>query len=404
MEERDIKKIKNLEKAGERIKKAIKDKENIVLFGDSDLDGVTSVIIAKETIQNLGGRVSAVAFPDRDNDGYGLNKKAISQIKKFGPALLIVFDCGIGNFEEIKIANKNGFEVIVVDHHEILGKLPEASIIIDPKQPGDEYPFKNLAAVGLSLYLSSFILGEKMTESLSQNFLELAAMATIADMMPRIEDNEEIIRKGLSSIRDSWRPGIKALFKIVSLEFDSPDVFLEKESQVKGFNYLSPIQQVEKINSFLNIPEIENGLPVIFQLLTTPNEEKAEKIVQNLLKKTLEKKEKIREIILFLEEKMTENPFQKIIFEGNKDWRLILLGVPASIISSKYQIPVFLFRKGEKDSPGSARAPLGENLVKMMEKCSEYLITYGGHPPAAGFRVKNENLGKFKDCLEKHIH
>ncbi len=377
--------IKNLKRAAERIKKAIEKNEKIILFGDADMDGITSVIILKETIENLNGKVEEIGFPDREKDGYGLNEKALASFKKYAPALLVVMDCGIGNFKEIDLANKIGFEVIVIDHHEVLGKVPNASIIIDPKQPGDNYPFKQLATVGLVFYLSKVILGKKLKKSLEKNFLELAAMATIADMMPRIKDNKKIIEKGLESIRDSWRPGIQALFKTASLN-------------IEMFNYLSLGQQIEKIDSFLNIPEFKNGYPFVYLLLTSQDERKAEKIATELFRKSLQKKEKIREIIDFLSKKYF-NDKNPLIFDGDEGWELILLGTVASVLCQKFQKPVFLYKKNEKESPGSIRAPEGFNVVEALKSCSRYLITFGGHPQAAGFRVANNNLKKFKDCL-----
>jgi len=192
--------IKNIDKAAKRIIKAVKNKERIVIYGDSDLDGAASVIILEETIKNLGGAAACIYFPDRETEGYGLNKKALSFLKKFSPGLLVMVDCGISNFEEIELAEKIGFETVVVDHHEVLEKLPKASIIVDPKQKGDKYPFKLFAAAGIVFKLSQEALGKKMTESVEQNFLELAALATIADMMPQKADNLDITEKGSKMI------------------------------------------------------------------------------------------------------------------------------------------------------------------------------------------------------------
>jgi len=381
--------IKNLKKAAKRISAAIKSKENIILYGDADMDGISSVIILKEAIENLGGKVKAVYFPDREKDGYGINEKALAFLKKYSPALLISLDCGISNFKEVKMAQKIGFEVIIIDHHEILGGVPEASIVVDPKQPGDKYPFKQFAAVGLAWYLSKVLLGKKMTKALRNNFLELAAMATIADMMPRVADNEKIIEQGLSSLKESWRPGIQALFNVGSLRIDM-------------FNYLSSLQQVEKMNSLLNIPDTKKALPTAFRLLTCLTVEEAEKLAEELFRGSVQKKEKIRKIVYFLEEKIAENFKSPIVFEGNSDWQLVLLGTVASIISQKYQKPVFLYKKGKKESSGSIRAPGRDNVVEAMKQCPSLLMTFGGHPQAAGFRVKNENLEKFRECLIRY--
>jgi len=200
--------IKNLKKVADRIKKAVKNKEKIILYGDADLDGSGSVIILEESIKNLGGEVSAVYFPDRTIEGYGLNEKALDTLKNFSPALLIISDCGIGNIKEIDIAKKMGFETIIIDHHEVLEKLPKASIIVDPKQKGDKYPFKSFSAAGVVFKLAELLLEDQLNDSLKRNFLELVALATIADMMPQEKENKVYIEEGLKSFENSWRPGI----------------------------------------------------------------------------------------------------------------------------------------------------------------------------------------------------
>ena len=205
-------KIKNLRKAAQRILRAIKNEERIILYGDADLDGTTSVIILKESIQSLGGKVFAVYFPDREKEGYGITKTGLNFLRKYSPALLIALDCGIGNFKEIKLAKKLGFEVILIEHHEIIDKLPQASIVVDPKQKGDRYPFKGLASAGITFKLSELLFNKKMTTTLKRTFLELVALATIADMMPRQSENKVFIEEGLSTLNNSLRPGINIFF------------------------------------------------------------------------------------------------------------------------------------------------------------------------------------------------
>lgn len=372
--------IKNLKKVATRIRKAIKDKEKIVIYGDSDMDGVCSVIILKECIQNLGGDIPEVYFPDRETEGYGINKTALKNLKSHAPALLIALDLGIGNFKEVDIANKMGFHVIIVDHHEILGKLPNADIIVDPKQKGDKYPFKLFANVGLVYRLAIVLLKDKMTDNLRKDFLELAAMATIADMMPQTDDNEEIIMEGLSSLRDSWRPGIQALLELESI------------------SHLSLMYQVNKMNSLLNIRDVSEKTPASFRLLTISNIEDAGRMVEKLLEKNAEKKRKIKDILEQVEARIS---FKKdsIIFEGDSSWELVLLGIVCSIMTQKYDKPVFLYRKDKKDSQGSIRTPKDHNVVSAMNSCSDYFMNYGGHPMAAGFRAENKNLDKIKECL-----
>ncbi len=210
--------IKNLKKAAERIKKAIKNREKIILYGDADLDGTTSLILLKESIKNLGGEITAIYFPDREKEGYGLTQEALHSLKINAPAFLITLDLGISNFKEISLAEKMGFEVMIIDHHEILDKLPEAKIIVDPKQKGDKASLQYLATVGIVYKLSELLFLNEMSQELKQSFLEIVALGTIADAMPREGENEIMIAQGLQSIANSWRPGIKAFFRERSFE------------------------------------------------------------------------------------------------------------------------------------------------------------------------------------------
>lgn len=375
--------IKNLKKAADRISKAVKKKERIILYGDADLDGTTSVIILEETIKNLGGNVLAFYFPDREKEGYGLTKKALDFLKDKAPALLIVLDCGIGNVKEVSLAKKIGFKVIIVDHHEPLDKLPLAEIIVDPKQKDDKYPFKKLACAGVAFKLSEAVLGKKMTDSLRKNFLELTAIATIADMMPKESENKIFIEQGLSFLEDSWRPGIKAFLE----EFkDYPDIY----------------QKVSKVISILNIRDVENNLPASFRLMTCSSVQEAKEMIREFLEKTETRKNKLEEMMAEIEKRISSNE-EPIIFEGNNDFELMLVSSAASILCRKYGKPVFLYKVMEKESQGTVRTPKEVNGVSLMKKCSDLLMTFGGHAQAAGFRVKNENLEKFKSCLIKNL-
>ena len=378
--------IKNLKKAADRILRAIKRKEKIILYGDADLDGATSVIILKETIQNLGGSVSAVYFPDREKEGYGINEKALCYLKKISPALLIVLDCGISNFKEVKLAKELGFEVIIIDHHQVLDKLPKPAIIVDPKQKGDNYSFKKLANVGIVFKLSQKMLGNNLSSSLRNNFLELVALGTVADMMPLKEENKIFLIEGMDSLKKTFRPGLKVFQKLkVFKEIKSAEEFLQK------------------IVSVLNISDVKEHLTETYIILTSKNIKTAEVIAKKLLKKSLERKYKIEDITGEIEKIVSKKPEEIIIFEGSGKWPLVVLGAVASRICYKYRKPVFIFKKGKEKSRGAVRTPSGIDGVEAMKKCSKFLDTFGGHALAAGFYIKNENLEAFKDCLIKHF-
>ncbi len=382
-----MKQIKNLKQAADRIKKAVAGKENIIVYGDADLDGVAAAILAGEIVKNLGGKVAAYYFPDRQAEGYGITPAALKKLARLAPGLLFVVDLGIGNFNEVKLARRAGFSTLIVDHHEILDGLPEADIIVDPKQPGDGSPFKFFAAAGLVFKLAREALGADFYGSLRQSFAELAALATMADMMPREDENKEIIDEGLASIKQSFRPGLRAFF--------DTDAFFENDS--RNFK-----DRVAKIITVLNVRDFRGGAPAAFELLTTDSLEKSKEMIREFLAINELRRQKI-EAVTGKIDLAAAGKTDPIIFEGNAGWDLNLLGTIASILSVKYQKPTFIYKMLETESQGTVRSVDDIDSVALMKTCKDLLITFGGHPKASGFRLKSSNLEKFKTCLIENL-
>lgn len=377
-------KIKNLERAAERIKKAVLNKERIILYGDSDLDGISSVVILEEAIKSLGGTVECAYFPDRENNGYGMNLGALELLKPKAPALFITLDLGIGNIREVDVANKIGFEVIIIDHHETLFGTPNALVIVDPKQKDDPYPFKGLANVGITFRLCEELLGKDISKKLRDSFLELAALGTIADMVPQVDENQEIIEEGLRSLKNTFRPALRAFLDI----FGQGNVF-------SGM--------LQKIISALNAAESNDYQNSSYFLLKESSPKKCKEMAEVLIDKYMYKQQRIKDIAMEVERRVGQKDEEYLIFEGDPAWRLTLAGSVASIISQQYGKPAFIFKRGDQESCGSVRNPKGTNSVEAMKSCAELLITYGGHAQASGFRLKNDNLEKFKQCLSDYF-
>src|SRR3989344_3983667 len=208
-------KIKNIEQAAKRIREAVTNKEKIILYGDSDCDGISSIVILGEAIKSLGGYITAVAFPDRELDGYGMNFKALDVLQKYAPALFITADLGIANVKEVDAANTMGFEVLIIDHHQVLDALPKANIIVDPQQKDDDSGYGYLCNTGLIFKLIEEMLGDSFSEIQRNSLLELTALATISDMVPQIDDNKIYIEEGLRSLKNTWRPGLRSFLDIL---------------------------------------------------------------------------------------------------------------------------------------------------------------------------------------------
>jgi len=380
-------KIKNIEKAAERIIKAVNNKEQIIIYGDSDLDGISSMIILKETIDNLSSSTNIFAFsPDR-NEGHGLNFQALDFIKsKVNKGLIITLDCGITNFEEIKNAKESGFSVMIVDHHKPLEKIPEdAEIVVAPKQKGDETNFKEYANVGLTFKLAKEILKEKMSPMLEQNFLELVALGTISDMMIEEDENKDWIKKGLEGIQMSQRPALRAIFSILN-----------------PMDFSSKRDMISKINSALNSSVINDHIHKTYLFLLENDFDKAVEIAKDLINESNKKQREVASLTDELIEKISKEN-KDIIFEGSYVYKSEYLGAVASRLSNYFDKPVFLYRKGEKTSKGTVRMPKGYDAVKAMDNCKDLLIMFGGHAPAAGFTLNNDNLEKFEECLQKYF-
>lgn len=379
-----MKQIKNLTKAAQRIKLAISKQERIILYGDTDLDGVTSVIIHQEAIKNLGGNIAAVYFPDREKEGYGITATALKRLKKLSPAIILASDLGISNFKEIEEARKLGFFVILVDHHEVLGKLPKANIIVDPRQKGETYDFREFAACGLALRLAQKLLGPGVSQSLEKSLFELAALGTIADIMPREKDNVEIIEKGMRDFDKTWRPGFKAFF----------DAGILTPSDVPG--------NIGSLIAMLNVRDESQSLPGAYRLLTSKNSEDARELARTLQEKSEVRRQNIRDIAGNVQRKIKDRN-APLVLEGSSSFEYVLLGAAASILAKEYRKPVFLYKKKGEECLGSVRSPHGYNTVEAMKSCAKLLITFGGHPVASGFRLKTKNLEKFEQCLSEYF-
>ncbi len=375
--------LKNLSEAALRIKKAAAENEKIIIYADSDADGVCSAVIVQEAIKSLGGNIEMVLFPNREEDGYGINARALELVKGKDPALFITLDLGISNNKEIAALNDMGFEVIVVDHHQPPDTLPPASIIVDPKQPGDESGLIHLANVGLAFILAEELLGKDFSVTQRVNFLELTALATISDMVPQVKENIGYIQDGLRSLPKSFRPGLSAFF--AALPPADPQTHM-------------------KIIGAINAAESVDFKNAAFTLLTTSSAAEAQEMVENLLGRVRQKQMRIESIVQEVERRIAAQPSQAIIFEGDPAWKLVLAGPVSSIIASKHSKPTFIYRKMDTESCGSVRSlKEGENSVDAMKTCADILITYGGHPKASGFRVANENLEEFKKRLIEYF-
>jgi len=330
-----------------------------------------------------------VCFPDRQHEGYGLNQTALDFIKtKVKGGLLVTLDCGITNYDEVKDAKSNGFDVVIVDHHmPIGGQLPAADIVMDPKQPGDDFPFKEYCNAGLAFKVSEEILKDNMSSMLRESLLELTALATISDMMIEADENRDFILEGLLNIEYSNRPSIKTLINLLGRE-----------------NFNSKRDLVSRLNGVLNSTRMYDHVAFTYTYLIESDMDKAKEIAKDLMEENENRQDEIYSLTNNLKAILSEKLGSPIIFEGSPNWNIEFLGAVASRISNYYGKPAFIYQRYDEFSRGTVRVPKGYDAVKAMESCSSLLRTFGGHPPAAGFTVMNENLEQFQLCLLKYFN
>jgi|AntAceMinimDraft_18_1070375.scaffolds.fasta_scaffold06930_4 single-stranded-DNA-specific exonuclease len=383
---------KGMEEISQRVLEAAQKGEKVIIFGDADLDGIASVVILKELFELINPLYSQknrlkVFFPDREKDGYGLSQTALDFFADEPPAILFTVDCGITNFDEVKEAKKMGFEVIIIDHHKSLGKLPEADLIVDPKQEGETYPFRDFAAAGLVYKLAECTLSKtKHPKLVQEKLLELAALATLSDQMPMESDNREIVDKGISALLTTQRQGLLSL-----IDLGNTDVQIDTDI-------------FQKIIAPLNSSQLINHVAESYFLLIETSPKKAKVLAQRLIRLRKQKRELISITLDELVAKIDKRKDDSImIFEANSFWPVPALGVIASKLLAIYKKPVFLFKQGKEKSVGSARLPKEIDGVEAMASCKKLLEVYGGHAPACGCQLKNKNLDKFKKCLEEYF-
>ncbi len=380
--------LSGVDETVERIKKAKKNNEKIVIFGDYDADGITSALLLKETFEKISLKAETY-IPDRNKEGYGLNKPALDFIKReYKPTLLFTVDCGISNKEEIAYAQKIGLEVIVTDHHSIPKKLPENCIQINPKLPNQKYPFKDLAGVGVVFKLCQAIWKEFLPEKQEQLkwLLDLVAIGTIADCVPLVDENRIFAKFGLIVLQKTKRLGIQEMIKVARLninEKNPPSVENIAFQIGPRFNAAGRIDHADITMKLLGEKDPVSARVLALELEGKNNErQKATQEVYEEVKKTLSSEEE-----------------QKLIIRVGQHWPIGVLGVVAGKIAEEYNCPTFILCQGEGLVEGSGRSIEKFDLIGAVSQIDKYVEKYGGHSQAMGVKIKFENLSAFEKGL-----
>jgi len=364
-----------------RIFSALDRHERIVLFGDYDVDGVTSLALLAETLRAYG-IAPDLFLPLRMEEGYGLSRESVERcIEQFHPQLLIALDCGTSSTAEIADLGKRGVDVIVLDHHEPKSALPECVAIVNPKIDRAS-PFHYLCSVGIVFKLCHALLKTRPVDFDLKSKLDLVALGTVADIVPLRDENRTLVQRGAIEIAKSTRPGLKKLIEVSGVK---APIFTEDISYRLG----------PRLNAAGRLSTAEKSL----RLLLTRDQAEATELAEFLDKQNRERQEVEKQIFAAAEEKISQEFDCKrdaaiVVFEGG--WHPGVLGIVASRIAHKYHRPAIVIGVDENGiGKGSGRSIEGFNLVQALTRCADKIDKYGGHEMAAGLTIQGKNLDLF---------
>lgn len=381
----------DMDKAVHRIDKAIKENESIAIYGDYDVDGITSTALMYSFLKELGADVKYY-IPDRKDEGYGINIMAVNKLVKEGVKLLITVDCGITAIGEIEFAKLQGMDVIVTDHHTCKERIPTAAVaVLNPKRDDDEYEFDALAGVGvafkLALALSVYLKMD--TGKVFDDYAELAAIGTVADVVPLMSENRIIVEKGLAILQNTARYGIKALLEIAGVG--------DKKVNTSTIAFaLAP-----RINAAGRLGTAKTAV----ELLLTDSMDKAQQIARELDESNKERQQTELEIhrqaIEMIEQ---DKDFEKksVIVLGKEGWHNGVIGIVASRLVEQYHRPCILVSIDNGIGKGSGRSVGNFNLFDALSHCEELLTNFGGHAVAAGLGINADKLSAFDKMINKY--
>ena len=376
--------LKDMDRAAGRVRLALERGERICVYGDYDVDGITATTLLTQFLTGRGGRVLPY-IPCRLEEGYGLNQEAVRALAREGVDLIITVDCGITAVEEAELARTLGMDVIITDHHTCKEALPAAQAVVDPHRPDCPYPFKGLAGVGVALMLAMAVAGPARAPEVLRDYCDLAAVGTIADVMPMTGENRCIVSLGLKRLNPAGRLGLAALIRCAGLE-DRPVT-----SVSVGYT-LAP-----RINASGRMGRAEAAV----ELLLTQDPARAEELAQSLCELNRERQDIESDIFRQCVQHLAERPQEGAIVLAGTQWHQGVVGIVASRLAEKYGCPCFMICLDQGVGKGSCRSWGGVNLFELLSGCAPLLESFGGHALAAGFTVREENIPALAQTLRR---
>ncbi len=399
--------MKGMQETVDRLRWAITHQEMIVVYGDYDVDGVTSTALMVEVLTELGAVVDYF-IPNRFDDGYGLSVDAIEKLVEKGAKVILTVDCGIRSFKEVKRAHELEIDLIISDHHTPMPSPSldemEAYAIVCPKQEGDQYPYKDLAGVGLAYKIAEALIESLHAPFLADNWLDLVALGMVADMVPLIEENRVLVRRGIKKMRLNPRPGVQSLAQVAGIR-------MIEESE-PGFSGEVLVYSYLNINAgdigFILGPRLnaagrmETALDSLHLLLAKDLIE-AGALSQKLDNLNMGRQNSTRKIQEEAEIRAKENG-DGILMAFSPDFNVGVLGLAAARLADKYYRPAVVGKSDEEFTRASCRSIAEFNITTALDECKELLVQHGGHAMAAGFTVRTENLPELMTRLKEIAH
>jgi single-stranded-DNA-specific exonuclease len=374
--------ILGMRQAVERIGIALSRKESIAVYGDYDADGLTGTALLVQYLERMGARIRPF-IPNRYREGYGVTAEALRALAAAGVQLVVTVDCGARSVPEAAIARQIGLELVITDHHAPGSELPEAIALVDPKQPGDSYPFSELSGAGLAHKLTQ-ALAQKLGGPDPEGHLDLVSIGTIADLVPLRDENRALARAGLVQIRAARRPGLKALMTVAGIQ--PADV----KSASVGY----------AIGPRLNAAGRLDSAEAAYQLLTTDSEAEAGGLARTLDGLNRERRQRTTELVELARIMSGESGQDRLIFAAHTDFLEGVAGLVAARLVEERFRPVIIAHRGTVETRGSCRSIPGFHITHALDECADLLVRYGGHAAAAGFTVGTADLEQLETRLQ----
>ncbi len=389
--------MKDMRKGVNRLVKAIRNRESIVIYGDYDADGITSVVILLKFLRRIDPSVS-YHIPDRIGEGYSLNRTAIDRFKTQGISLIVTVDCGISDADEVAYAKGLGIDTIILDHHEVPPSLPNAAAVINPHRTDCPFPFKDMAAVGIAFNFLIALRGVLREEGFwnsstypnLRQYLDLVALGTIGDISPLIDENRILAKIGLDLITEGRSTGIRALKEVCGIDSQVVDSTKASYNLIPRINAAGRIASPRDAVNLLMTEDMETALTLARQL-----------DVYNRRRQDIER-EILGEILKEIEDTMDPKNSRSLVFASSR-WHPGVIGIVASRLVDRYYRPAILISLKDGIGKGSGRSIADFDIYRGLQRCDSLLLSYGGHRFAAGISIREEHIPDFRTLLESVI-